>query len=68
MEEIRIKLEKLGIDKRFSIDKIAELIKQHEDRKQKSKSLNNEITWTNQNIYLKATSIITSTKNTKKLT
>ncbi len=39
MEELTIKLHELGIDKKFSINKITKLIKQHEDRKQKSKEL-----------------------------
>jgi hypothetical protein len=40
MEELATKLQELGIEKKFSINKISKLIKQHEDRKQKSKELN----------------------------
>ncbi len=39
MEELTIKLHELGIEKKFTINKITKLIKQHEDRKQKSKEL-----------------------------
>ena len=39
MEEITAKLHKLGIDKDIKINKIVKLIKQHEDRKLKSKQL-----------------------------
>lgn len=67
MDEIR-KLEKLGIDKEFSIDQITKIIGQNENKKQKDKSLSNKTAWINQNIYLGENSIITTTINPKQKT
>ena len=39
MEELTEKLQELGINKKITINKIAKLIKQHKDRKNKSKEI-----------------------------